>query len=146
MSVAADRRRQAADRVDFERLVEEFGFTLGEVEAQSRSLADYRPVPPRSMHILGVWIRPSKLDRMGLFARREFRPGSALMIARVDGFRTQAGRYGNHSRDPNAEMVAVGEGVILLASTRWIVQHDEITTNYRANLRLLGVLPVAERA
>jgi len=63
------------------------------------------------------------------------------MPARIAGFRTQAGRYPNHSRDPNAVMVRPSPEIVDLYAMRWIVKGEEICNSYRDTRHLLRFEP-----
>jgi SET domain-containing protein len=57
----------------------------------------------------------------------------------IDGERTYAGRYVNHSASPNAKAVVVDAGNVRLLATRDIDRDEEITTNYRDTLQVQGL-------
>ena len=89
-----------------------------------------------------IKVAPSGIEGQGLFATANIKAGETIAPARVNGMRTIAGRFTNHSISPNAEMVH-GQGTdILLIALRPIAgctggqDGDEITINYRAAHRL----------
>ena len=61
--------------------------------------------------------------------------GDIIMPARCRAYRTQAGRFTNHSKHPNAEMVKSGEDITLVALIA-INRGDEITIDYRCVINL----------
>ena len=87
----------------------------------------------------------SDIHGKGVFATAKIEPGEIIGPARIAGKRTPIGRYVNHSADPNAEMIELNINEIYLRALQSIdgckggMLGDEITTNYRANLSLIGV-------
>ena len=82
-----------------------------------------------TLNVDGISVKASDIEGMGLFADKPFKDGDLIMPAVVIGHRTEAGRYLNHSPNPNAVMVANGDGVDLYAIRD--ISDEEITTNYR---------------
>ena len=85
-----------------------------------------------------VKIIDSKISGKGLFAVKPIRDQEIIMAARVKEMRTQAGKFTNHSSNPNAQMEIREDGNIYLVAIRNIFK-EEITVNYRQCLELLGV-------
>lgn len=137
---------RAADRQDFECLLIECGISADVVEAQSANLDD-------QIHWeCGiVRVHESEIQGKGLFVTAPVPAGQVIMPARIDGKRTQAGRYVNHSLTPNCRMVMRENGDIDLVA---LVDLDgckggsvgqEVTIDYRQTLALSGVyLPTQE--
>ena len=90
------------------------------------------------MDLPGITLGPSPIHGTGVFAAQEFLPGEPIGLARIDGLRTQLGRYTNHSPEPNAQMVKDGEQIALKALAH-IREGEEITTDYRVSLALSGI-------
>jgi len=70
-------------------------------------------------------------------------PGEILAPARLGDKRTPIGRYTNHSHKPNAKMEFYNGDIYLVATTgisgcQGGRLGDEITTDYRDNIKLLG--------
>ena len=80
-----------------------------------------------------VVIKESRREGKGLFATRKITNGELIGLARVDGLRTQIGRYANHSENPNAEML-FAEDVELIA-IKDIGFNEEVLVNYSANIK-----------
>ena len=83
----------------------------------------------------GVEFRRSPIDGIGMFATRSFAPEDVICPGRIGGRRTPAGRFVNHSREPNAKPVDVG-GDIYAVAVRPIHIGDEITIDYRESMRV----------
>lgn len=132
--------RHAEDRSDFDAVLAESGFGAETVRTQSESEAD-------RIDVSGcVKVAESPIEGRGLFATAPFDAGDVILPARIDGMRTQAGRFTNHSATPNAQMRSLGNGDIVLVATRRIEgckggqDGDEITIDYRQALALSGVV------
>ena len=87
-------------------------------------------------------IGPSKIEGSGLFATGAFAANELIAPTRLDGRRTPAGRYINHSRMPNADAAMTETGDIYLFALRPIAGcrggqlGEEITIDYRRLLSL----------
>jgi len=123
------------DRHDFFLVLDEFGFTEEEVRSQSENTDDYREIESSVAEVMA-----SPIDGNGLFMKETVRSGDTIMPARCGIYRTQAGRFTNHSKYPNAEMVQSGEDINLVALIE-LHRGDEITTDYRCAINL----QIAER-
>ena len=127
------------DQEDFYAAIAEYGFDPLTVREISENETDQTPFPPGDYK---VQIGPSQIEGKGLFATGGFAPNELIVPARLDGKRTPAGRYTNHSKTPNAEMVMDVYGDIYLFSTREIAGckggalGEEITIDYRQALGL----------
>lgn len=137
--------REEAPRLDYRAVLDEFGISHETALAVSRNQADLVEIP-----LSTVQVAPSPIDGRGLFATSAFAPGDVIAPARVDGKRTQAGRYTNHAPTPNARMVARGADVDLVATApitgcRGGQLGDEITIDYREALRLSGLEPKCQQ-
>lgn len=129
----------SADTEDFYAAIAEYGFDPLTVREISENEADQIPFPSGDYK---VQVAPSAIEGKGLFATGSFAVNELIVPARLDGFRTPAGRYTNHSKTPNAEMVMDENGDIYLFSTRKIAGckggalGEEITIDYRQALGL----------
>lgn len=137
---AAEQTARAADRIDYLTLIEQGGFDPAVVRQQVENLDDQ------------IWIdssitrvSDSPIDGKGLFVTHPVKAGDTICAARINGKRTQAGRYTNHSRHFNAKMVAKPNGDIDLVA---LIDFEgckggsigtEVTINYRQALALAGI-------
>lgn len=126
------------DRHDFFQMLQEYGYDPKTVREQSENTADMFLI---EMDQHGITLGTSQVEGTGVFPTRPFRNGEVVGPARLNGFRTQLGRYVNHSSNPNARMTLADHGDIMLVLTQDITQ-EEITTDYRHTLALSGVVPV----
>ena len=137
--------REEAPRMDYRAVLDEFGISQETALAVSCNEADLVELP-----LSTVQVAPSPINGRGLFATTAFAAGDTILPARVDGKRTQAGRYTNHSPTPNARMVPRGADVDLVATApiagcRGGQLGDEITIDYRDALRLSGLEPKCQQ-
>lgn len=147
--LAAHAERQfsrAVDRQDFEVLLTELGVSADAVRAQTENADDQQWVDCGIVRVAS-----SDIEGQGLFVTAPASAGEVICAARVDGKRTQAGRYVNHSVTPNCRMVLRENGDIDLVA---LIDLDgclggsvgqELTIDYRRTLALSGVeLPTQE--
>ena len=78
----------------------------------------------------GVQVLDSRIHGMGLIACKDFAPGDKIAPAMRNYRRTPAGRYTNHSFQPNSKLVGEQELMDLVA-TEGIYEGEEITVDYR---------------
>jgi len=90
----------------------------------------YRPLPE------GLTIKGSSIHGLGLFATQDIVKGVELGITHVynDKFennyiRTPLGGFINHSDNPNAQLLSVGD-VMRLTTIKFIKKGDELFTKY----------------
>lgn len=127
------------DNEDFLAAIAEYGFDALTVRQISENTEDLMPFPQGDYKVV---IGPSKIEGSGLFATGAFAANELIAPARLDGLRTPAGRYANHSKTPNAEMVLSDNGDAYLFSLRPIagckggMLGEEITVDYRQVLDL----------
>lgn len=125
-------------RRDYYKVLEEFGFTHEQARSQSEA-TDMTDLPYGTYKIR---VADSTIEGKGLFATGNIAAGEVIAPARIDGKRTIAGRYTNHSPSPNAAMVRGNGNDIFLAATKPIAGNsggfdgEEITVDYRAALTL----------
>jgi hypothetical protein len=128
-----------ADQVDYRAVLAEYGFAEAAVRAQSEDGADQVPFPHGGYKCM---VSASSIEGRGLFATALIADGEVIAPARINGKRTPAGRYTNHSATPSARMVMLPSGDIELTATRAIKGcaggelGEEITINYREALSL----------
>jgi hypothetical protein len=130
------------DRADYLAMLDETGFDHATARTQSENEADQRPFP------FGAWrvkTGVSAIEGTGLFATAPIGAGELIAPARIDGKRTPAGRFTNHSASPNAEMMLLPNGDINLMALEPIAgchggqDGEEITIDYRQALALSGI-------
>lgn len=105
------------------------GFSREELQSISENQSDMIQVPMFGF----VDVRDSKIHGKGLFSNVSFRKGDVICRARIDGMRTQAGRYSNHSGTPNAEMRMKENGDVNVVALVDIQKDTEILTDYYFN-------------
>lgn len=129
----------AEDREDFAAAIAEFGFDADTVSAISENEDDQIPLPHGEYKMM---VASSRIHGKGVFATADIKPNELIAPARIDGKRTPAGRYTNHSKRPNAEMVLSESGDIFLFAKQMISGckggnvGEEITVDYRSALKL----------
>jgi hypothetical protein len=122
------------NRNDFRKMIAEIGMTEEQVRLQSENEGDQIQFPYGSYKVA---LSKSFIEGTGMFATAEINDGEVIAPARINGKRTPAGRYVNHSATPNARMVALPGGDIDLVAIASISgSHggkfgDEITVDYR---------------
>jgi len=82
-----------------------------------------------------VELRDSKIHGKGLFATKRFEAGELVCPGRIDGKRTPAGRFINHSFESNVVPTLVGDDINAVA-TRTIYPNEELLVDYRASMRI----------
>jgi hypothetical protein len=122
------------NKAHFLQAIEAFGFTEESVRAASvdESTLDRTPLD-------GVEVRESAIEGQGLFSTRSFSESEIICPAVVGGKRSLAGRYSNHSVNPNCVMAYV-DGELMLAAASHIELGEELTTDYGATLALIAGL------
>jgi len=131
---------RAADRNDYMLLLEECGIAHSQARQQSENEDDQMWV---ENPITRVDISP--IEGKGLFATADIKAGDVVCPARIDGKRTQAGRFTNHSIFHNAQMRLLPNGDIDLVAVTDIEGckggsiGTEITIDYRQALSLSGI-------
>jgi hypothetical protein len=122
------------DQEDFKRMLKENNLDEQTVREQSEFLGDQKFI---DLNLIGLSVGHSDIEGSGLFCDRGAMCGEVLSPARLEGYRTQAGRFTNHSVKPNATMVRHGSGDIYLTAISDIQKTTEITIDYRESLRLV---------
>jgi SET domain len=82
-----------------------------------------------------VELRDSKIHGKGLFATKRFEAGEVICPGRINGKRTPAGRFINHSFDSNVIPTLVGDDINAVAK-RTIHINEELLVDYRASMRV----------
>lgn len=131
------------DRDDFYSAIEEYGFSIETVKAQSENEHDQIDMPSPWSSIVSV--RESDIHGRGLFLTSPVEANQIIAPARIGGMRTPAGRFVNHSKVPNCKFVINydDDNIYLLS----LVPIDgccggsngqELTVDYRQSLELIG--------
>ena len=129
----------AADHSDFADAIAEFGFDAATVAAVSENEDDQIPLPHG---VYKMMVATSPIHGKGVFATADIAAHELIAPARLGKKRTPAGRFTNHSKTPNAEMVKAENGDIFLFAKQVISGSkggnvgDEITVDYRQALAL----------
>jgi SET domain-containing protein len=82
-----------------------------------------------------VQVKPSKIHGNGLFATKDFKAGELVCPGRINGKRTPAGRYMNHSTNANVAPEKVGDDINAVA-LRDIYVGEELLVDYRTSMRV----------
>ena len=132
--------KRLADTEDYKKLINSMGLTESDVRKQTENENDQIPMP---YGCFKVSVSKSSIEGRGVFATANILPNEVIAPAKLDGKRTPMGRYINHSKTPNAKMELIGTDIFLTALTEITGctggnLGDEITTNYRENVKLIG--------
>ena len=125
------------DIADFYAAIEEFGFDPETVREISELQYDQIPFPHGEYKVA---LGDSQIEGKGLFASGNIPQFEVIAPALMGGLRTPAGRYTNHSKNPNAMMFRMENGDIYLVAMRDIAgckggsNGEEITVDYRQAL------------
>ena len=130
-----------ADNLDYQKMLTQFGFSEETARSQSEDESDQIPMPLGDYKFL---VSGSNINGKGVFASSKIESGEIIGAARIEGKRTPLGRYVNHAITPNAKMVKTDIDDIYLLACCEIKGclggevGEEITTDYRLNLKLIG--------
>jgi SET domain len=113
--------------LEFEELIRKSGVDMAVLRPIYESIIDQIPFP----YEVKVMTGRSKVDGIGMFATEAIKVGDILAPASISGRRTPAGRYTNHSNNPNAEMVRHNVDNILLIACQDIPESAEVFVDYR---------------
>lgn len=139
--IEAQRPEKQADRDDYVALLAEFGISHEQARAETEHMADMRDFPYGRYKVM---VKESPIGGRGMFATSPINAGEVIAPARIDGKRTPASRYVNHSRSPNAYFVLRENGDLDLVASVEISGNmggrteSEITIDYRQALGLRG--------
>lgn len=121
---------------DYIKMLSDIGMTAEQVRTISEETHDLIPFPS---WVSKVKVGKSAIEGLGLFATAPIGEGEFIAPARLMDKRTPAGRYTNHSSNPNAKAVKV-RGDVMFVSLRHIhgcmggFDGEEITVDYRQAL------------
>ncbi len=118
-------------QIDYGAFLHQIGMTQGEMDSIVHIEYDLMDMPE------GVFtqLRESPIHGKGLFATKNFEVGEMVCPGRIDGKRTPAGRFINHSLNPNIVPEKVGDDIYAVAM-RKIQAGDELLVDYRASMRV----------
>ena len=116
------------DRADYALMVDEIGMTEPEIRAQAESDNDRTVLDEKYTYL---YVAPSKIEGDGFFTDLRISSGMTICEMRVNGLRTEAGRYVNHSFNPNSVIKMLDDGNIELLAIRDIEGGEELTVSYR---------------
>lgn len=139
--IEAARADKQADRDDYFSVLEEFGISHAQAMAETEHQDDMREFPYGRYKVM---VKNSPIDGRGMFATSPITAGEVIAPARIDGKRTPAGRYVNHSISPNAYFVLRDNGDLDLVASVEISGNmggrteSEITIDYRQALGFGG--------
>lgn len=140
-AAAAAQAEHEVDRFDFQYMLERIGMSADQVRELSENDADQMPMP-EPVH---PWrLAKSPIEGVGYFLTVGAKAGTVLAPARMNNRRTPAGRYVNHSGNPNAAMHMAPNGDIYLVAIEDIPgclgggQGTEVTTNYEHTLAMIA--------
>ena len=129
----------SVDVEDFQKAMAEYKLDLNLVRQVSEYVGDQIPFPQGSYKVM---VSDSKIEGKGLFASGNIQAGEVIAPARINEKRTPAGRYTNHSKNPNAVFVLRDNDDIDLIAFKPIsgmrggLLGEEITIDYRQALSL----------
>ena len=126
------------DQLDYVKALEDLGATQQQAVAISEESSDLIPFPSGTYK---VKVGHSKRQGRGLIATANIAAAETICPTRIGDKRTPAGRYTNHSANPNARMVIVKDAIYLVAlrpikGCAGGFDGDEITVDYRATVAL----------
>lgn len=117
---------------DYELFLSEWGLTQEQVEPVVVNVNDQIPFDPWVM----LEVRDSAIHGQGMFLTQNASAGTIIAPIRVNGFRTPAGRYTNHAKEPNCLAVRKRNGDIDLVAKVEIGAEQEATIDYRQIARI----------
>jgi hypothetical protein len=118
---------------DFNQAIAEYGFTPDIVKSISENTSDLVVMPSGLYKFI---VGNSKIEGHGILCVADIREGEIIGPARINGKRTDLGRFTNHDKFPNAKMDMVNSDLINLVSIGNISEGEEITIDYRQALSL----------
>lgn len=109
---------------DFDLFLAENGFTQEQMDTALKTvLVDPTPCG-------NISVEPSEIAGKGVFSSRQIAAGECVAIASIRGVWTLAGRYTNHSPNPNSVAKYEGDRIVITAN-QMIACGEEITADYR---------------
>lgn len=115
------------DNFSYIEAIKQLGFTEEQVQAQVQNTTDMTTMPAA---FAAVFLDKSKIHGLGLYSKTGYEKNAVVCLARINGKRTIAGRYTNHSHTPNCKMHVAHDGNVLLVSRRRLEPYEELTVDY----------------
>lgn len=119
-------------RRDYALFLDQMDMSQDQMDCIVENGTDLVPMPSG----FNVELRPSPIHGTGLFATGEIAAGEPICPGRLSGCRTPAGRFINHSPQPNTTSHMHENGDIWAVSLRAIQENEEITIDYRTSMRV----------
>ena len=129
-----DLQRIQNARDDFNRFLDEVELTNSQVWLLTSRTDDRMPMPE---DVELVQVKPSLIHGLGMFVVEAVSAGQLLAPMNLNGLRTPAGRFVNHSDVPNCIAVPKDENLYLVAA-RDLERDEELLLNYRQPIAALG--------
>ena len=129
-----------ADRDDYAAFLLESGYNEPTVRAISENPDDQISMPDKWLGVASV--RASDIQGQGLFLSSGVPLGAIIAPGRLGGKRTPAGRYVNHSQNPNCFYIKTECDDVYLIAKRDLIgcqggdQGEELTVDYRQGIAL----------
>lgn len=116
---------------DYKIFLEQSGLSEPEIRLISEIKEDLIEMPEE----YSVEVRESNIQGLGMFATKVFEVDEVVCPARLNGNRTPAGRFTNHSNEYNLVPVKKEEDIYMVASKK-ILPGDELLVDYRDMLSI----------
>lgn len=117
------------DHQDFRAMAKDIGMTEEQIRIESYRTDTTIPMPEGAG--LKTKVQRSPIDGLGMFSTEAIAAFELIAPASIDRMRTPAGRYTNHSANPNAMLHVPKRGLVNLVSIEAIPAGTEITLDYR---------------
>jgi hypothetical protein len=118
-------------QADYKLFLEQLGVDQNTMDDIVQNEGDMMVMPEGYL----VELRDSKIHGKGLFALRNFVAGEMICPGRLDGKRTPAGRFINHSFNANIVPQKIGDDIYAVA-LRNIYANEELLVDYRSSMRV----------
>lgn len=118
-------------KIDYGAFLHQLGMSQDEMDRIVQIESDLIDMPEG----VATQLQDSAIHGKGLFATKDFNVGEVVCPGRIDGKRTPAGRFINHSPNPNIIPKKVGDDIYAVA-LRKIHAGDELLVDYRASMRV----------
>ena len=118
-------------QIDYGAFLYQIGMTQNEMDLIVQNESDLMEMPKS----VNVELRDSPIHGKGLFAIEDFKAGEIVCPGRLNGKRTPAGRFINHSFNCNIRPEKIGDDIYAIAA-REIHAGEELLVDYRASMRI----------
>jgi hypothetical protein len=126
-------------RYEYLKAIKDIGFSHEQVRLMTEQTQDLISI---DMFLFNVEVKESPIDGLGLFATKDFKTGDIVCPARICDFRTDAGRYTNHSDHPNVKVVQLDEKSFHYMAIINISAGNEILHDYRDTYKISNIMEV----